>query len=474
MDKRVLQTQLKGQLAQAEQLRTKNAQKGTWDEADAKEYERILGAADQTKLLISLVGREEEIQDWARSSNGKSAVKSGFGAGDDDEAEPSEETKNWRFSGPMEGVAEKTVGLTLEKGEMVATNKAGEAKLAILKSGLYKDAVNHYLRNGWKSGFSMKADAMKVLQEGQDSSGGAWVPPDFRQELNKKEATMAVIRPNALSFTTGSNLVSFPKVVYTTDDKYTSGVRFAWTAEAPSSDISESTNPVAGTTDIPIHTALAAIFLTRSQMEDNQFDLLGLVNQLLTEAFTLGNEDAFATGDSAGKPQGFTKHPNASVAHSGGGMLVLSGSAGAVAWGNSTTGVLGTEAALPPQYEGNSAWYASKATYAAIRALNAGTGNYPQWSFGDAFPNALNGMQASLLGWPARRSQFMPAIGSTATPLAYGDMKGYWIADRIGISIEVLREVKALRDMVVVYARQRLGGQLVQDWRLKLMKSNNS
>lgn len=474
MSKKQLQAQLKKQLADANAIRERNAQKGVWDEADAKDYERILGEADRTKLTIQLVGREEELQDWAHSGDGKSAVKLGFSAGEDDDEQAGEEMKNWRFSGPMEGVMEKSVGFSLQHGEIVATNKLGEEKLAILKSGAYKDALNQYLRNSWKNGYALKPDALKVLQEGIDASGGAWVIPDFRSELVKKEKTMAAIRPNARAFTTGSNMVSFPKVVYTADDKYTSGVRFAWTAEAPPSDIPEATNPVAGTTDIPIHTAMAAIVVTRSQLEDNQFDLLGFTSELLSEAFILGEEDVFPTGDGVGKPQGFLNHPNAAVAHSSGGMLVLSGAAGAVAWGNATTGIIGTEAALPPQYEGNAKWLAAKATYAAIRSLNVGTANQPIWSAGDAYPNAANDYTPRLLGYPTLRSQFMPAVGASATPLVFGDLQGYWIADRVGITIEVLREIKALRDMVVIFARKRLGAQLVHDWRVKVMKSNNS
>ncbi len=472
MDKKQLQAQLKTQLAQADAIRQRAAQKGVWDETDAKDYEKILGEADKTKLLIGLVGREDELRDWAHSSNGGSVVAKSFGAGEQGEDLP--DMSAWRFSGPMEGAMEKSIGLTLEKGKLVATNKAGEAKLQILSSGAYKDALNYYLRNGWKPGFQMKADAMKVLQEGQDSAGGAWVIPDFRNELVKKEAAMATIRPNARAFSVGSDLVSFPKVVYTTDDKYSSGVRFAWTAEAPSADISESTNPTAGRVEIPVHTATAAIILTRANMEDNQFDLLGFVSDLMSEAFVLGENDVFITGDGVGKPQGFQNHANAATAHASGGMQVLSGAAAAVAWGTATTGIIGTEAALPPQYEKNAKWYGAKATYAAIRALNVGSANQPVWSVGDSWPNAANGFTPTLLGYSIVKDQFMPAVGASNRPLAFGDMQGYWIADRVGITIEVLRELRALRDEVIVYARKRVGGQLVHDWRLKLMKSNNS
>lgn len=471
MDKKQLQGQLKALLGQLEAIRQRNAQKGAWAEAEAKEYEKLLGQADALKLQISLFGREEELRDWANASNGKSSVVKGFGAGEEDDIEDSEQMKNWRFTGPMEGAAAKGVGLVLDAGKMVATNKLGEAKLAILSSGAYKDALNLYLRYGPQA---LKGNALKVLQEGQDSAGGAWVIPDFRNELVKKEAAMATIRPNARAITVGSDMVSFPKVVYTADDRYSSGVRFSWTAEAPTANISEATNPVAGRTEIPVHTATAAILLTREQMEDAQFDMLGFISDLGTEAFVLGENDVFASGDGVGKPQGFISHPNAAVAHALGGMLVLSGAAGAVAWGAETTGIIGTEAALPPQYEANAKWYGRKRTYAAIRSLNVNSANQPVWSLGDAYPNAANAMTPTLLGYPIVKEEGMPAISASTTPLAFGDMQGYWIADRVGITIEILREIYALRGLVCIYMRKRVGGQLVHDWRMKLMKSNNS
>jgi HK97 family phage major capsid protein len=320
---------------------------------------------------------------------------------------------------------------------------------------------------------------MKVLSEGIDTAGGFYVPPEFRTELVKKMATMTSVRPNAQVFTVGSDLVHFPKVTYTSDDLYTSGVRFAWTAEAPAANIAESTNPIAGRVTIPVHTATAAIYVTRALMEDAQFDILGYISSLLSESFSLGLEDAYTNGDAIGKPQGFTQHPNATVLNSAGGMMVLSGTAGQVAWGISatpagaTTGVTGAEAALPPQYESSAKWYANKKTYAALRNLTDAQ-TRPLWYSGDSFPSVNNGFNPTLLGYPVVKNQFMPDIAAANEPLALGDMKGYYIVDRVGLSVEVYREIAALRDMVVIYARQRTGGQLVHDWRMKLMKSNNA
>jgi HK97 family phage major capsid protein len=55
--------------------------------------------------------------------------------------------------------------------------------------------------------------------------------------------------------------------------------------------------------------------------------------------------------------------------------------------------------------------------------------------------------------------------------LALGDLKGYYIVDRVGMSVEVFREVYGLRDQVVVYMRKRTGGDLVHYWRMKVLNS---
>ena len=270
---------------------------------------------------------------------------------------------------------------------------------------------------------------------------------------------------------------------------FTSGVRFSWRTSAGStSDISEATNPVAGQINIPVHLATAAIILTREQLEDNSFDLLGYITALGAEAFGLGEESAFTNGTGAGQPLGFMSHPSKSIAAtttsavSGvtytGGYIPSGTTTGAMTWtstSGSGYGITGMEADLPPQYEQGAKWYGSKKTYAAIRQINAGTSTLPQWALGDAYPNYSNNMQASLLGYGIQKNQFMPAAGTNGNyPLAFGDMKGYYIADRVGLSVEVFREVYGLRDQVVVYMRKRTGGQLVKYWSMRWMKLGSS
>ncbi len=444
--------------------------------AENTKLAELSGKAEGLKNQIDNVTKLEAVKAWGEQSSG-SVVAATF----------SREAMN--------GEGEIT-GVTADPrtGEMFAADgefkSAGQKKLDALKNGNYKDAFNTYIRNAGL-GRSMKGDAMKILNEGSDPSGGFWVPPDFRPELVKKIAAMSTVRAAAKVYTTGTDHITFPAVNYngaSADDTYanifTSGVRFSWRSVAGStSDITEATNPIAGEINIPVNLATAAIILTRTQLEDNAFDLMAYISDLGAEAFALGEELAFTSGTGAGQPRGFLSHPANGIAASTSsavagvtywGNLIYSGTTTA-AWGGAATypgtGVFGVEAALPPQYEDGAKWYASKFTYANIRAINTGTATLPQWSLGDSYPSYANGMKPTLLGYPTEKNQFMAAPATAVKYLALANLSGYYIADRVGMSVEVFREVYGLRDQVVVYMRKRTGGDLVHYWKMKVLSS---
>lgn len=460
--KDILQKQMKSALDMADQIEAdiRSANRQPTD-AEMKAYNGYLSQAETLKTQIDAASKREALGSWGDESAG-SVVKSSF----DRIALPGE--------GDIPGVAADANGeLYAAPGEF---RSAGQKKLDALKSGKYKDSFADYIRTVGRGG-SMKSDAMKILNEGQDSTGGFWLPPDFRAELVKKKAAATTVRQNASVYTTGTDGITWPAANYTSDDRYTTGARFQWRASTgATSDYTEATNPIAGQEKIPAHLATAAIILTREQVEDTSFDVLGYLSDILSETFRLGEEDAFTNGDGVGKPQGFLTAPSASIAY--GSTAVVAGKTyqGGLHYTGDTddftwAGLIETEAALAPQYEQGAKWFANKRSYARLRALNAGTATLPQWGLGEAWPNYANGMQASLLGYGIAKNQFMPDYGASPTgaPLVLGDMKGYYIVDRIGISIEIFREVFGLRDQIVCYARARTGGQLVRPWMMQYL-----
>jgi HK97 family phage major capsid protein len=53
--------------------------------------------------------------------------------------------------------------------------------------------------------------------------------------------------------------------------------------------------------------------------------------------------------------------------------------------------------------------------------------------------------------------------------MALGDLSSYWIADRVGFSVEVNPWIYQDRDQVLCYMRMRTGGQLVEYWKMKFL-----
>lgn len=471
-----LQKSLKAVLDQADAIRARIEGKT----ATPEEMETFKGLSTRAKEIAAQIDADkalDDVKNWGKQSNGEAAVPATFD----------------RLSLTEEGVIK---GLTADPktGEMFVLegfdSEEGEKNLKALKSGAYKDFFAQKIRaqalhgGDWKS--YMKGNAMKILNEGSFTAGEAWIPPDFRANLIQRMATLTSVRPNASVFTTGTDHITFPQAVYTTDDKYSSPFRATWQGSgAQTSDPAEASNPVAGRVTIPVFLLTANIILQREQVEDNSFDLLGYVTKIGAESFALTQEDTYTSGNGVGKPFGFTVHPTASIAngststingvtYSGG--EIFSGSSGALAWGGATgtpTGMIGLESILPPQYEAGAAWYAQKSTYSIVRGINAGTATMPQWGLGEAWPNYANDYAAALLGYKIKKNQFMDTVADAVTnqspAMALGDLSSYWIADRVGFSVEVNPWVYQARDQVLVYMRMRTGGQLVEYWKMKFL-----
>lgn len=473
-----LQQSLKSVLDEADIV---NARIGTADEPAAEDIAKFKELTAKARELAGAIDAEKalkDVRDWSNASNGEAVVPATFD----------------RLALTEEG---EIKGLTADPktGEMLVLpgfhSEEGKKNLDALKSGAYLDFFTQKLRaqgniktaGNWTS--QIKGNAMKILNEGSFTAGEAWIPPDFRAQLVQRMATMTSVRPNATVMTTGSDHITFPQAVYTSDDKYTSPFRATWMGSgAQTSSPSEGTNPVAGQIRIPVFLLTANILLQREQIEDNSFDLLGYITKIGSESFALTQEDTYTNGNGVSKPVGFTVHPTASIAngstssvagttYSGG--EIFTSTSGALDWGSSVggSGVRGVETVLPPQYEAGAAWYGQKSTYGGLRDLNAGTATLPQWSLGESYPNYANGYQPTLLGYPVRKNQFMPTVAestSNQTPvLALGDLSSYWIADRVGFSVEVNPWIYQDRDQVLVYMRMRTGGQLVEYWKMKFL-----
>lgn len=328
--------------------------------------------------------------------------------------------------------------------------------IVVQKKG-YDSAFESYIRNGKNN---MGPEDRKTLTEGSDSAGGFLVPEDYQTELIRKIATNATIRSRARVGTTNRDIAKWPKLNYSTDDKYTSGVRMTWTGETPTSNTQHrATDPQFGLYTIPIHTAMASMPISNDLIEDSAFDIVGISSDLMAEAFTLGENDAFINGSGVGRPMGILTQVDGD-----GPVSVKSGTASTLL----ADGLIDLVYALPAQYEANAALIFAKATEKIIRKLKDADNNYlwPVWPQMGNFAPAPK----ELLGFPTLRDEFMPAVGAGTYPIIFGDMRGYLVLDRVGISVQRLSELYAETNITLLLARKRLGGQTIEPWRIKVQK----
>jgi len=395
------------------------------------EVRQVLGKADEVKAMLDLALKSEGLQDLISNPQAPSMANMEIG----------------RESAPGEGMVSD------KQREATSTND-------------YKSAFEGYLR---RDVGQLGPNDRKTLQEGQDDAGGFLVPEDWRSELLKRTAARPNIRQNARVITTSTDSVRVPKVVYAGDYRWTSGVRMKWVGETPATASEHRvTDPVFGAERIEVYTAMASLPITLDLLEDASFPIDGYIIDLLSEAYDLGEESVWVSGTGAGQPQGILTHAQVQVVSgtTGNGMQVISGATSTL----TADGLIDLAFELGEQYDINSKWYFNKrSTERAIRQLkNATSGEYI-WPV-TAQVGHLGPTNLQLLGYPVVRSPFMPDIAADAFPILFGDMKGYTIVDRVGLSIQRLREVYAETNLVVYLARKRVGGKLMEPYRLKVQK----
>lgn len=321
---------------------------------------------------------------------------------------------------------------------------------AICEPG-YKSAFNQYLR-----GKADHAD-LKAMQEGIDSAGGYLVPPDMAARITMRAPHPTSILANIGMMTTSRDRVLFPKHKYSTDDKYATGLRIAWTGEnGPSAEDTSLQNW--GMIDIPVHTGSFEVMAQRDFVEDTAFDIEGFVTQQAQSVYQLGLDNIVINGTGVGQPKG---------------MLPDAGSADnmpTVNVGNPTTGAKLIEMVygLPPQYDSNAKFLCNRTSvYATLAQIADSTGHF---LFGlTSLDKGVLGSprQAVLLGHEVIFSAFMPDASSANKIGIYADFaQAYLGVQRVGLSIEPIgpgdREMRRA-NQVGWYCRFRFGGKTNQD-----------
>jgi HK97 family phage major capsid protein/HK97 family phage prohead protease len=303
-------------------------------------------------------------------------------------------------------------------------------------------AFGAYLRRGVER---ISADEAKALTVSSDANGGYLAPEEFGNELIKFLTEYSPIRSYARVINISSPEIKYPRRltgtaatwVGETEDRTATGMTFE--------QISLSPYELATFTDV-----------SNQLLEDNVYNLEG---ELLTDfAFSFGKTEgvAFINGDGVGKPKG--------IMTASGIAEIKTGVAATFPTTNPADVIIAMYHKIATTHAQNGVWLMNRNTLGTIRQWKDGTGRYL------VLDPITAGGASTLLGRPIVEMPDMDDIGAGKFPILFGDMTGYRIVDRVGLS--TLRDPYSLatKGQVRFHARKRVGADVTHPDRFIKLK----
>jgi HK97 family phage major capsid protein len=282
-----------------------------------------------------------------------------------------------------------------------------------------------------------------LLEESIDENGGYLVPEEFERTIVAGLDESNIIRTIAKTITTGSQrkipIAATPSTA-------------TWVDEAAA--IPESTITF-GQTSLDAFKLTDLIKVSMELLQDSAFDLEAYLAQEFARAFGAAEEEAFCIGTGTGQPTGiFTAN--------GGSLGVTAAGTTAITFDD----LINLVYSLKSPYRRNAVFLLNDASIGAIRKLKDSNGQY-LWTVG-----LQVGQPDRLLGFPIYTSPYVPTPAAAAYTAAFGDFKNFWIADRMGRTVQRLNELYAGNALIGFLAIERVDGKVVLNEGIKLLQQS--
>lgn len=305
-------------------------------------------------------------------------------------------------------------------------------------------ASDEYRKNFWdamRSKFPNPA-VVNALQVGTETEGGYLVPDEFERTLVEALEEENFFRRIATVIHSNSGDRKIPVVA--------SKGSAAWIDEEGTYGESDD---AFGQISLGAYKLGTLIKVSEELLNDSAFPLEPYITREFARRIGTKEEEAFFTGDGAGKPTGI-------LAASGGADV------GVTTTGASITAddVIDLYYSLRVPYRKKAKWIMNDATVNALRKLKDTTGQY-LWE-----PSLVAGTPNKILGCEVITSPFMPGIAAGEKSIAFGDFSYYWIADRTGRTFKRLNELYAATGQVGFIGNQRVDGKLILPEAIKVLK----
>lgn len=289
-----------------------------------------------------------------------------------------------------------------------------------------------------------------TMVEAQGTLGGYAVPPNVQGDIITRLPGLTAVRGGGARVVTlaNGNSVEIPR--YSGGDaQYVGALRGLWGTEAQS--------PTEDNATLEMVTVVAGLYtykvsMSQSLVEDAA-NLVTLVNNDIATTLAIDEDNAFLVGNGAGKPRGILPVSTNTDSLS----EVVSGAAAAL----TADGIKLLKRGIATQYRGNAVWISNSDTLGDIETAKDGAGQY-------YFPDLSD--SDMLLGRRVFESEAMPDVAASAYPLLFGDMSGYWIIERAGLTIIRFQDSNTGINKVEYHVRRRVGGRVAEPWKFAVQK----
>lgn len=238
-------------------------------------------------------------------------------------------------------------------------------------------------------------------------------------------------------------------------------VSWNWAAEA--SEASDNAPSFAQPT-VAVHKAHGFVPISIEALAD-EANVTAEVGRLLAAGKDTLEAQAFISGTGSGQPFGIVTAIDATA-----GSEVAAATADTLA----DTDIYALDDALPARYRGNASWLANRAIYNLVRGFGTGGGSDMWERIGADRPALLLGRQA----YEAEAMESNPAATAGASNdniMLYGDFSNYVIADRVGMTVELIPHLVGSNRRPTGqrgwYAYYRVGADSVNDDAFRLLQS---
>lgn len=342
---------------------------------------------------------------------------------------------------------------------------------AILQAQMY--AFNKYLRGGEANldtndrkalrtqifaaksiiGMSMGYDAPAIKStqvEAQGELAGFAVPSIAQEQILTRKPGRTAVRGSGAQVITLVRGNSTEVPVYRGNSKYYQGLlRGEWGNETKTPS---EKNFKLDLVQAMLHVYTYKVKMSQSSVEDTA-NLVELVTADIASTREIDQDFTFITGDGVGKPLGLL--PSGANYH--GFTEVKSGSDTTIL----ASGVKAMKRGLPSQYRETGVWIANSDTYGVIEQLTSTDGKF---IFEDLTETDR------LLNKQTFECGAMPDVAGAAYPMLFGDMSGYTIIEKLGMTIQRFQDSATGPNMVEFHVRDRAGGLPNKEYLFTVMK----